>query len=183
MKATVLAAFLVSLVLLSTPTMGICAQGDSKLLTRIETVKARLRGRKLTVQAFGMASTPALIGLRAHLSPHNGNHEPNKDGLLEYDFYYKSPGDYSGDRLKPVKATLKEASVPPEVKGVRVFGEFNDMTRLFAEPRKKKKKKKKSAESGEVGLGTRKNQVLQLGAAAIHPMRRGPIPCATPALG
>jgi hypothetical protein len=181
MKATVL-AFLISLALFLTPTMGLCAQQDSKLMTRIEVVNAHLRGRKITIQAYGMASTPALIGLRAHLSPRNGSHELNKDGLLEYDFYYKSPGKYSGDRLKPVKANLKETSVPPGVKGVRVFGEFNDMTRLFEEP-KKKKKKKKSEESGEVGLRTRENQVLQLSTAATPPMRLGLIPCAARASG
>ena len=141
MKAIVL-AFLVSVALLLTPTVGRCAEQDSKLMTRVETLTVHLRGRKLTIQAFGMASTPALIGLGAHLSPHNGKHELNQDGLLEYDFYYKSPGNYSGSRLKPVKATLKETSVPPGVKGIRVFGEFNDITQLLAEPKSKKRKKK-----------------------------------------
>jgi hypothetical protein len=180
MKTTVL-AFLISPALLLTPSVGMCAQQDSKLMTRVEVVTARLKGKNLTIQAYGMASTPALIGLGAHLSPHNGKHELNKDGLFEYDFYYKSPGNYSGDRLKPVKATLKETSVPSGVKGVRVFGEFNDITELLAEP--KKKKKRKGDESGELGLRTRENQVLQLGAAVTHPIRLGPIPCATRASG
>ena len=109
-------------------------------MTRVEDVTARLKGKKLTIQAHGMASTPSFMGVGAHLLPHNGKHELNKDGLLEYDFYYKSPGNYSGDKLKPVKATLKETSVPPGVKGVRIFGEFNDVTGLLAEPKKKKKK-------------------------------------------
>ena len=180
MKATVL-AFLISPALLLTPSVGTCAKQDSKLMTRVEDVTARLKGKKLTIQAHGMASTPSFMGVGAHLLPHNGKHELNKDGLLEYDFYYKSPGNYSGSRLKPVKATLKETSVPPGVKGVRIFGEFNDMTELLAEP--KKKKKRKADESGELGLRTRENQVLQLGAAATHPIRLGPIPCATRASG
>ena len=140
MKTTVL-AFLISPALLLTPSVGMCAQQDSKLMTRVEDVTARLKGKKLTIQAHGMASTPSFMGVGAHLLPHNGKHELNKDGLLEYDFYYKSPGNYSGDKLKPVKATLKETSVPPGVKGVRVFGEFNDMTGLLPEPKKKKSEK------------------------------------------
>ena len=139
MKATVL-AFLISPALLLTPSVGTCAKQDSKLMTRVEDVTARLKGKTLTIQAHGMASTPSLMGVGAHLLPRNGKHELNKDGLLEYDFYYKSPGNYSGDKLKPVKATLKETSVPPGVKGVRIFGEFNDVTGLLAEPKKKKKK-------------------------------------------
>ena len=110
-------------------------------MTRVEDVTARLKGKKLTIQVHGMASTPAFMGVGAHLLPRNGKHELNKDGLLEYDFYYKSPGNYSGDKLKPVKATLKETSVPPGVKGVRVFGEFNDITGLLPEPKKKKSEK------------------------------------------
>lgn len=148
MKATAL-AFLVSLALFLTPTTGTSAQQDSKLMTRVETVTVHLRGRKLTVHAFGMASTPSFIGLGAHLSPHNGSHELNKDGLLEYDFYYKAPANYTGSRLKPVKASLKESSIPLEVKGVRVFGQFNDVTQLLAEPKKKKKKSEKKAEKAE----------------------------------
>jgi hypothetical protein len=180
MKATVL-AFLISPALLLAPSVGMCAQQDSKLMTRVEDVTARLKGKKLTIQAHGMASTPSFMGVGAHLLPHNGKRELNKDGLLEYDFYYKSPGNYSGDKLKPVKATLKETSVPPGVKGVRVFGEFNDLTGLLPEP--KQKKKRKADQSGEVGLRTRENQVLQLGAAVTHPIRLGPIPCATRASG
>ena len=110
-------------------------------MTRVEDVTVRLKGKKLTIQTQGMASTPSFMGVGAHLLPHNGKRELNKDGLLEYDFYYKSPGNYSGDKLKPVKATLKETSVPAGIKGVRVFGEFNDMTRLLPEPKQKKKRK------------------------------------------
>jgi hypothetical protein len=140
MKATVL-AFLISPALFLTSSVGMCAQQDSKLMTRVEDVTARLKGKTLTIQVHGMASTPALMGVGTHLSPHNGKRELNKDGLLEYDFYYKSSGNYSGDKLKPVKATLKETSVPPGVKGVRVFGEFNDITELLPEPKKKKSDK------------------------------------------
>lgn len=137
MKATILVS-LVSLAFLLTPIVGMCAKRDSKLVTRVEDVQAKMKGRKLVIQASGMGSTPALVGVGGHLSPRKGNHELNKEGLMEYDFYYNGPDNYSGDKLKSVKATLKDSSVPSGVKGVRVFGEFNDVTRLFAEPKKKK---------------------------------------------
>lgn len=142
MKATVL-ALLVLLALLFTPTVGMCAEQDSKLVTRVETVTIHLRGRKLAIQAEGMTSTPSFFGVRGHLSPRKGNRELNKDGLLEYEFSYKSPGDYKGSRLRPVKANFKESSVPPGIKGVKVFGEFNEVAQLLAEPKKKKKKSEK----------------------------------------
>ena len=144
MKATFL-AFLVFLTVFLVPRSGMCAEQNSKLVTRVETVIVHLRGRKLTIQATGMASTPSFLsfGLGGHLSPRKGNRELNKDGLLEYEFSCKSPGDYKGSRLRPVKASFKESSVPPGIKGVKVFGEFNEVAQLLAEPRNKKKKSEK----------------------------------------
>jgi hypothetical protein len=137
MKATTLVS-LVSLALLLTPTVGMCAKRDSKLVTRVEDVAAKMKGRKLVLQVTGMASSPALLRVSGHLLPRNGSHELNKEGLLEYNLVYNAPANYSGDKLAFVKVTFKEGSVPPGVKGVRVFGEFNDVTRLLAEPKKKK---------------------------------------------
>jgi hypothetical protein len=138
MKAIILVS-LVSLALLLTPTTGMCAKRDSKLVTRVESVTAQMKGRKVMLQVAGMATSPALLRVRGHLLSRNGSHDLNKEGLLEYNFYYDAPANYSGDKLTAVRATLKESSVPPGVKGVRIFGEFNDVTRLLAEPKKKKK--------------------------------------------
>jgi hypothetical protein len=136
-------AFLLSLAFLSKPETGICAQQDSKIVTRIETVKAQMKGRKLVIRVVGMGRTPALIRGSGQLSRRGPDHKPNSDGLLEYDLYFNPPPNYSGYTLKSVKATLKESSVPAGVTGVRVFGEFNQIDAMLPQKKAKKEKKKK----------------------------------------
>lgn len=141
MKATIL-AFLISLSFVLAPETGICAQQDSKIVTRIETVKAQMKGRKLVIHVVGMGRTPALIRGSGQLLRRGPDHKPNSDGLLEYDLHFNPPPNYSGYTLKSVKATLKESSVPAGVTGVRVFGEFNQIDAMLSQKKEKKKKEK-----------------------------------------
>src|ERR1700716_3990608 len=107
----------VFLALCCIPSAGICADPDSKLVTRIETATVALKNGKLTVRLDAMAPTsPTLLPKGGKLV--RRGEKPNKDGLIEYDCYYK-PGSYSGTKLRLVRASLTE-HVPPETKGARI---------------------------------------------------------------
>ena len=121
---------------------GTCAKPELKKVTRIENVSANMKGRKLIVRADGMALGAGLLG-GGELQRHSADHQPNKDGLLEYDLCYVPPSKTPKDKLKPVKASLKESSVPADVKGVRVYAEYNQMDGLIPAPKQKKPKEKK----------------------------------------
>ena len=136
-------AFIIFLTFCSTPNVGMCAKPELKKITRIENVTAVMKGRTLFVHADGMAPTSSLLPVGGKLLPHSAEHQPNKDGLLEYDLCFSPPQRNPKDKLKPVKASLKESSVPAGIKGVRIFAEFNQMDRLFPEPKQKKSKEKK----------------------------------------
>jgi hypothetical protein len=142
LRATVL-AFFVSIALFSTREMGIAAKADSKLVVRIETAKAVRKGGKIVIQVTGMGRTPAIVRGGGQLLHRGQKHEPNKDGLLEYDLNYVPPANYSGDALKPVKASLVESNIPPGVRGVRIYAEFNERDVMFPESQVKAGKPKK----------------------------------------
>jgi len=139
---TILVAFSIAMVTILTPVSGFGAQKEGKLVVRIDDVYARMKGRTLVVEVIGMGRTKAMIRGGGWLLPHNGSHELNKDGLLEYDLYYKAPPNYNGFSLKSVHALLKERSFPPEVKGVRIYSELNAMNSILAQPKKKEKRQK-----------------------------------------
>ena len=118
--------------------IGICAEPDSKMVTRIETATAVIKNGKLTVRLDAMAQTsPTLIPKGGKLV--RRGEKANKDGLIEYDCYYK-PGGYSGTKLRLVKASLTE-HVPPDTKGARIFAELNHVDAVPEPPKKKSKLK------------------------------------------
>lgn len=126
------------LALFAIPETGMCGRRDSKLVTRIETASVVMKHGRLAIRVAGMATAPGMSAGSGRLVRHNQNHQPNKDGLLEYDLLYNAPADYSGFKLKPVRASLKESSVPPGVQGVRIFAEFNHLDAKPPAPKKKK---------------------------------------------
>ncbi len=137
-------AFLLSLTLFLTRETGLGARADSKLVVRIETATATLKGGRIVIHVVGMGRTSAMIRGGGELLRHGQSTEPNKDGLLEYDLYYVPPRDYSGDKLKPVKASLVVSNVPPGVKGVRLYAEFNEINAMLPESKVKERRAKKN---------------------------------------
>jgi hypothetical protein len=141
MKAT-LFAFFISLAIFLTPETGLCAGRDTKIVTRIDTVTAVMKGGTLTIHVEGMASTPSMLGRGGELLKRG--QAPNKDGLLEYELVFNPPQkNYTGDALKLVKTTLKVSSVPAGVKGVRIYAEYNEMDAMLPEPKPEPAPKKK----------------------------------------
>jgi len=141
MKAT-LFAFFISLAIFLTPETGLCAGRDTKIVTRIDTVTAVMKGRTLTIHVEGMASTPSMLGRGGELLKRG--QAPNKDGLLEYELVFNPPQkNYTGDALKLVKTTLKVSSVPAGVKGVRIYAEYNELDGMLPEPKQEPASKKK----------------------------------------
>jgi hypothetical protein len=141
MKAT-LFAFFISLALFLTPETGRCAGPGTKIVTRIDTVTAVMKGGTLTVRVEGMASTPSLLGRGGELLKRG--QAPNKDGLLEYELVFNPPQkNYTGDALKLVKTTIKVSPVPAGVKGVRIYAEYNELNGMLPEPKQEPASKKK----------------------------------------
>src|ERR1017187_2756220 len=139
MKAT-LFAFFISLAIFLTPEMGLCATQGTKIVTRIDTVTAVMKGGTLTVHVEGMASTPSLRGGQLL----KRGQKLNQDGLLEYELVFNPPQKtYSGDTLKQVKVTFKDSSVPAGTKGVRIYAEYKEMNAMLPEPKPEPATKKK----------------------------------------
>src|ERR1019366_4546460 len=139
MKA-ILFAFFISLAIFLTPEMGLCATQGTKIVTRIDTVTAVMKGGTLTVHVEGMASTPSLRGGQLL----KRGQKLNQDGLLEYELVFNPPQKtYSGDTLKQVKVTFKDSSVPAGTKGVRIYAEYNEMNAMLPEPKPEPATKKK----------------------------------------
>jgi hypothetical protein len=116
---------------------AICAEPDSKLVTRIDTATAVLKHGTLSIRLDAMAPTSPVLIPKGGKLVRRGEKVPNKEGFLEYDCYYK-PGGYSGTKLRLVKASLTERSVPAEVKGARIFAELNHVDAVPAPPKGKK---------------------------------------------
>jgi hypothetical protein len=141
-KATA-AAFIVCLTFCFIPNAGICAKPELKIVTRIETATAVMKGRKLVIRVEGMATTGgSFLQKGGQLVRRGENSQLNKEGLLEYELHF-NPGNYTGDKLGEVKAALTERSVPADIKGARIFAKLNQMDALIVPPKEKKKKEKK----------------------------------------
>jgi hypothetical protein len=138
--------FFVLFTLLLAPEAGLCASPNAKLVVRIETVSATLKGGALVVHVVGMGRTPAIMKVPGQLQRRGQKQQPNKDGLMEYELYYVPPANYSGDALKPVKATLRESNIPPGTKGVMIYGEFNEKSVMLPTQKEKPARTKKKEE-------------------------------------
>jgi hypothetical protein len=128
---------------------GFCAKQESKMVTRIETVKATMKGGKLIIEVHGMAriGTGMGLGTTGKLVRRGQNFAPNKDGLLEYELHFNPPGNYKEDKLNPVKADLTESSIPSGVKGVRVYAEYNELNGMLPDATKQEPASKKEPEA------------------------------------
>jgi len=128
---------------------------EQQIVTRIDDVLVVRKHKTLEIQALGMGRTPSAMD-RGGWLVRRGSGGPNKEGLLEYDLMFKGVPNYSGFKLKPVKAKLNEHNAPDNVKGVRIFGQFNQMDGLLPEQKPKEKmslnpfhRKKKPVDTGE----------------------------------
>jgi hypothetical protein len=134
----IICASLLLLALSATPNLAFCRDRYWKLVTRIETVSVAKRGRAIVIRVEGKATAPGLSAGPARLVRRDSNPQPNREGLLEYDLNYDAPRDYAGFKLRTVRASLKDSSVPADTKGVRVFAEFNHFDALLPSPKRKK---------------------------------------------
>ena len=128
---------------------------EQQIVTRVDEVVVTRKHKTLAIQAVGMGRTPTAMD-RGGWLVRRGSGGPNKEGLLEYDLMFKAVPNYSGFKLKPVKAKLNEHNASDGVKGVRIFGQFNQMDGLLPQPKAKEKmslnpfhRKKKPTDSGE----------------------------------
>jgi hypothetical protein len=143
----------IGLLILCTAELGLGEAREQKPVTRVETATVVLKHRTLVIQATGMGRTPSAMG-RAGKLVRRGAGNLNKDGLLEYSLVFNAVANYTGFKMKPVKATYKEHSVPQGVKGVRIFGEYNEVDALLPEAKPHKSllpfgKKQHEEPSGE----------------------------------
>ena len=106
---------------------AIASPRQEQLATRVDDVIVALKHGTLTVTAVGMGRTPSGMNRAARLVYRGAGRTVNKEGLLEYNLVFNGVPGCSGFKLKPVRAKLKERNLPPGVKGVRVFGEFNQL--------------------------------------------------------
>jgi hypothetical protein len=136
MRLTFLAVILAAMC--SVPGTAICAQAETKIVTRIDEIAVVLKGKKLTIRVFGMGTTSSRLPQGGKLVRRNPDNALNKEGLLEYNLVYKAPPNYTGFAMKRVSASLKESHLPPGLKGVRIFSELNHIDELLPEPQKKK---------------------------------------------
>jgi hypothetical protein len=131
-------------------TVGIClsvsgsammtsaASLQQKIVTRVDTAKVMLKHRTLVITATGMGRTPTAMGRGGKLVRRNSDRPLNKDGLVEYELVFFAVPNYSGFKMKPIKATLSDRSVPEGVKGARVFGEYNQVDAMIPAAKEKK---------------------------------------------
>jgi hypothetical protein len=110
---------------------------QQRMVARVDTVTVKPSGKTFTIHALGMGRTPSAMGRGGWLVPRRPG-VLNKQGLLEYEMVFNGVANYTGFKLKPVKATYHERSVPAGARGVRIFSEFNEMDALLPEPKKKK---------------------------------------------
>jgi hypothetical protein len=117
--------------------VALCATLEQRIVTRVDTATVSLRHRTMVIRATGMGKTPTAMG-RGGRIVRRGAGGLNKEGLLEYDLVFNGVPNYSGFKLKPIKASVTERSVPAGVKGARVFGEFNQVDALVPAPKTRK---------------------------------------------
>jgi hypothetical protein len=111
---------------------------EQKLVTRVDTATVVLKHKALTVVATGMGRTPTPMGRGGKLLRRKTDRPLGKDGLVEYDLVFNAVPNYTGFKLKPIKAKVTDRSVPEGLKGARIFGEFNQYDALLPEPTKRK---------------------------------------------
>jgi len=111
---------------------------EQKLVTRVDTATVVLKHKTLTVVATGMGRTPTPMGRGGKLLRRKTDRPLDKDSLVEYDLVFNAVPNYTGFKLKPIKAKVIDRSVPEGLKGVRVFSEFNQYDALLPEPTKRK---------------------------------------------
>jgi hypothetical protein len=137
-------ALIVSLAFCSIPNPGICAEPESKIVTRVDTATAVMKRGALVIRVEGVATiSKGLFPRGGQLVRRGKTSQPNKEGLLEYELHFNT-ANYSADKLNPVRAALTERSVPTGIKGVRVFAELNQMDAMLLPPKEKRKKEKKN---------------------------------------
>ena len=140
------------LLLLWSGEVVLSASRQQRLVARVDTATAALKGNSLTIRAVGMGRTQSALGRGGWLVPRRPG-VLNKEGLLEYEMVFAGDPNYTGFKLKPVKASHRERSVPAGVRGVRIFSEFNEKDALIPEPKKKKLSmpfgKKREKDTGE----------------------------------
>ena len=113
------------------------ASRQQRLVARVDTATVVLKGKALAIRAIGMGRTPTALGRGGWLVPRQPG-VLNKDRLLEYEMVFAGDPSYAGFKLKPVKASHRERSVPAGVRGVRIFSEFNEKDALLPEAKPKK---------------------------------------------
>lgn len=127
---------------------------EQKLVTRVDTATVSLKHKALTIDATGMGRTPTPMGRGGKLLRRKSDQPLNKDGLVEYDLVFNAVPNYTGFKLKPIKAKVTDRSVPEGVKGARVFGEYNQVDALLPEAKTRKSwlplGKKRTKESQEM---------------------------------
>lgn len=128
----------ICLSILGAATIGTAASREQKMATRVDTATVALKHRALVITVTGMGRTPTAMGRGGKLLRRNTDRPLNKDGLVEYELVFFAVPNYSGFKMKPLKVTLKDRSVPEGVKGVRVFGQYNQVDALIAATKEKK---------------------------------------------
>jgi len=113
------------------------APHEQKLVTRVDTATALLKGHTLVIKATGMAKTGSAMSKGCQLVRRGGQGVLNKNGLLEYNMVFNATPGYTGSKMKPVSAGFHEKSVPAGVKGARIYSEYNEYDALLPEPKKK----------------------------------------------
>src|ERR1700730_15077933 len=133
-------ALLIAVLSFSTSEVLFSASREQEIVMRVDTGTVVLKHRTLVIQALGMGKAPTMLGRGGWLVRRGAQAALNKDGLLEYNLMFKGVPNYSGFKLQPIKANLHERSVPGGVKGVRMFGKFNEVDALLPEPKQPKSK-------------------------------------------
>jgi len=144
----------ICLLVLASSVVALAASREQQLVARVDEVVVVRKHKTLAIQTLGMGKTPSAMN-RGGWLVRRGSGGPNKEGLLEYDLFFNGVPNYSGFKLKPVRAKLNERNAPEGVKGVRIFGQLNQLDGLLPEVKPKEKKslnpfhRKKKQEAGE----------------------------------
>src|SRR5947199_10815822 len=115
----------ICLLVLSSGAEAFSASLEQKIVTRVDTVTVAKKGHNLVITATGMGRTPTPMGRGGKLLRRTSDRPVNKDGLVEYDLVFNAVPNYTGFKMKPIKVTLHDRSVPDGARGVRVFGQYN----------------------------------------------------------
>jgi hypothetical protein len=117
--------------------VGAGAPREQKLVTRVDTATAVLKGHTLVIKATGMAAS-SHSAKGCQLVRKGGQGVLNKEGLLEYNMVFNAEPGYAGFKMKPVGASFHEKPAPAGVKGARIYSQYNEYDALLPEAIKKK---------------------------------------------